>query len=82
MLSEFEESSRRTGQYFRATFMDRNFVFHANSSHAFHVNSGFQSYDVAGPNYLFLASAQPRPFVNLYAHAVARAMDEIRSKTC
>ena len=49
---------------FRAAFMDRNFVLDANSSHAFHVNSGFQSHDIARPNYLFLASSQPRPFVN------------------
>ena len=60
--------------------MNRNFILDANSSHAFDVNSGFQSHDVARANFLFLASAEPRPFVNLNSQAVAGAMHEIRPK--
>src|ERR1700722_19103215 len=60
--------------------MDRDFILQAHSSHALHINSGFQSHDMARANFLFLAPSQPRPFVNLYPQAVARAMHEIRSK--
>lgn len=57
--------------------MNRNFVLEADSTHAFHINSRFQSHYVTRPNFLFLASANPRPFVDFNAQAVSRAVDEM-----
>src|SRR5438309_10951355 len=60
--------------------MNCNFVFQANSAHTFHINSRFQSYHVTRPDFLFLVSANPRPFVDFDAQAVSRAADEVRSE--
>ena len=57
--------------------MNGNFVLHANSAHAFHINSRFQRYHITRANFLFLASPNPRPLVNFYAEAMARAVYEI-----
>jgi len=57
--------------------MNRNFVLEANSTHAFYIDSRFQSHYVTRPNFLFLASSNPRPFVDFNAQAVSRAVDEI-----
>jgi len=58
--------------------MNGHFVLDTNSTHAFHVNSRFQGHYVACTNFLFLASANPRPFVDFNAETVARAVHEIR----
>ena len=57
--------------------MNCNFVFQANSAHTFHINSRFQSYHVTRSNFLFLVSANPRPFVDFDAQAVSRTVDEV-----
>src|SRR5690348_851627 len=60
--------------------MNRHFVLQANSAYAFHVNSWLQSHHVTRPNFLFLASTNPRPFVDFDAQAVSRAVDEVCSE--
>src|SRR5437879_9569083 len=60
--------------------MNCNFVFEANSAYTFHINSRLQSHHVTYPNFLLLASANPRPFVDFNAQAVSRAVDEVRSE--
>ena len=60
--------------------MNRDFVFDANSAHAFHVDSGFEGHDVPRANLLFLPPADPRALVNLDPQAVARAVHEILSQ--
>jgi hypothetical protein len=60
--------------------MNGNFIFEANSAHAFHINSRFQGHHVARTNFLFLASSNSRPFVDFNAEAMSRAVHEIRSE--
>src|ERR1700739_4569085 len=79
-MSKLEEPSRRGGQDFRSICMNGNFIFEANSAHAFHINSRFQGHHVARTNFLLLASSNSRPFVDFNAEAMSRAMHEIRSQ--
>src|SRR6266568_3003870 len=60
--------------------MNSNFVLDANSAHAFHINSRFQSHYVTRTNFLFLTSANPRPLVDFDAEAVTGAVHEIRAE--
>src|SRR5487761_568406 len=60
--------------------MNGNFILNANAAHALHINSRLQGHYVTHTNFLFLASANPRPLVDFNAETVARAVHEIRSQ--
>ena len=60
--------------------MNSHFVLNANAPHAFHINSWLHGHHVTRTNFLFLASANPRPFMDFDAQTVARAVYEIASQ--
>ena len=76
-VSELEKSSGCAGQHFDAARMNCDIVLDANSSHAFDVDSRFQSHYAARSNLLFLSPADARGLVNLDPQAVTGAMHKV-----